>query len=330
MARWAKLDERISEDIAVADLLADNPLAIALFAMSLPRADVYGILPGDARSFRARVCPAAELTQAQVAAAIISLCDAGLYHAYIVNGRSYIYVRRFHRYQEVRWNRVGPPEHPLPECWEEPAGYAGPAGDCRTSPGPVPDESRTSPGPVPDQSGLARAPVDTDTEVVTDSENVNTLARACAHVGIAADAAPADPVFALPVTVNEDDGGNGQAKPKRSPKADDPISVALRELQPGFSAKRVRDYKALVTGALVDPNQHNRFGTSERSELLPLILQALANAPPETTTYPDKGFNDAMRAYDTAHGRGGQTWNSNPRRYQPAYPTGRQPGVIED
>jgi hypothetical protein len=177
MARWAKLDERISEDLAVADLLEANPLACALFMMSLPRCDVYGILPGDARSFRARVCPAAELSQAQVDEAVVALVGAGLYHAYAVNGRSYIYVRRFHRYQEVRWNRVGPPEHPLPACWEEPAGYAGPAGDCRTSPGPVPDQSRTSPGPVPDQSGLARAPVDTDSDTDSDTEREAVTSR---------------------------------------------------------------------------------------------------------------------------------------------------------
>jgi len=114
----------IAEDERQAELLEANPLAAALFLWALPAADAYGIIPGNPRKFAARVCPMAALPVSAIQAAIDDLCRAssdgkpGPWHLYHDEaGEPLIYIRNYHRYQEVGWARVGRPKHQLPHCW---------------------------------------------------------------------------------------------------------------------------------------------------------------------------------------------------------------------
>lgn len=174
MARWAKISERIGQDGVLAVLAEENLLAALLFTWSIPAADVYGLLPGDAREYRARVASAMCLLPEQVEEAVQAQVGAGLVVAYdLPEGGRGIYLRRYHRYQSVRWDRTGPPEQALPPAWEVPEeltkflasdtartmqrtpAYYGLADSptCAT-PGAVRDESGSSPGAVRDESRL--------------------------------------------------------------------------------------------------------------------------------------------------------------------------------
>lgn len=120
MNRYAKLWHKSGESPDIGEALETNPLAVSLFCLSLPRADLYGILPGEARRYRAAVAPAAILTADVVEEAIQEQERRGWVVRYADSaGETLLYIRHYHLYQEVRWrNGVGPPEHELPECWE--------------------------------------------------------------------------------------------------------------------------------------------------------------------------------------------------------------------
>ena len=122
MPRWAKISDAIAEDITVADMLstAKESRALALFLMSLPRADAYGVLPGEPRLFKARVCPAAQLSEGRIVEVINILEQQRLVVPFENDSGSHLYIRNYHRYQEIRWDRVGVPEIVMPEDWPPP------------------------------------------------------------------------------------------------------------------------------------------------------------------------------------------------------------------
>ncbi len=167
MRPWAKIAAKISEDEVVAELLEKNPLSVALFLMSLPHADIWGILPAKVQLFHSRVCPAAEISNRKIKNAIDLLVECGIYHKYEANGKELLYIRHYHRYQSVRIDRVGRPDYPLPDCWDGPPqmlqkvyGKSSIADisaqdEFKTSKneGNFPDQSRTTPGLLPDQNG---------------------------------------------------------------------------------------------------------------------------------------------------------------------------------
>ena len=121
MPKWAKLHERISASQQIADAYAANRDAPLLFMLMLPHADVYGILPGDARILRGRVCPLLPLTPKRIQAALESLHSVGLIVLYRDSeGKQLVWIRKWLDFQDVRWSRVGPPEYELPDDWEPP------------------------------------------------------------------------------------------------------------------------------------------------------------------------------------------------------------------
>ena len=85
--------------------------------MSLAHGGVYGLLPGNLRRFGALVCPLFGLTEAALQDRIDLLVTHDFYHTYEVDGKAFIWIRNYHHFQSVRWDRVGKPEQPLPEEW---------------------------------------------------------------------------------------------------------------------------------------------------------------------------------------------------------------------
>jgi len=123
--RYARLHHKAGESNEVAALLETEPLAVGLFFLSLARADVYGILPGDARQYRSHVAPAAILSPERVEAAIQAQERVGLVKRYQNGtGKPLLHILKYHEYQIIRWaNRIGPPENELPDWWEAPPGF---------------------------------------------------------------------------------------------------------------------------------------------------------------------------------------------------------------
>ncbi len=120
MPHYAQLYEQVGESKDIGLLLETNPLAASLFVISLARADLYGILPGDPRDYRTRVCPAAAVPVAEVEKALAVLAELHMYLPYEANEKRYIYVMQYHAYQQVRWDRTGRPGTPLPRAWSVP------------------------------------------------------------------------------------------------------------------------------------------------------------------------------------------------------------------
>ena len=123
MPRWVKLSENIAEDLTIADMLSNGAetRAALLFLMSLPRADLYGVLPGSPRLFKARVCPVARTGEKTIERALALLVDRGLVTPFINKGQQHLVITNYHKYQDVRWkNYVGPPKVKMPEDWQPP------------------------------------------------------------------------------------------------------------------------------------------------------------------------------------------------------------------
>lgn len=186
MTRWAKISERIGQDGRVCELAEQDPMAALLFTWSFVAADVYGILPGDPREYLARVAPALRIDIELAEAAIKAQENAGLIECYEgEDGRRLIYLPRYHRYQDVRWSRVGRPEQALPQSWTTPGPLlewlrSDKCDKCpedygltvtetghicvkRGNSRQLRDHSGSSPGPLPDHSRL-----DTDTDKDTE------------------------------------------------------------------------------------------------------------------------------------------------------------------
>jgi len=120
--RYARLYSKAGESPEVGALLEENPLSVALFFLSVARADLYGILPAEPRRYRTLVAPSAALPVADVEAALADQEAAGWIRRYEdSDGKPLLHIVNYHAMQCVRWrNGVGPPEHELPEWWEPP------------------------------------------------------------------------------------------------------------------------------------------------------------------------------------------------------------------
>ena len=122
--RFARLHAEAAESPDIGEVLEENPLAVALFFLSLARCDVYGILPAEPRRYRSKVAPAAVLPTATVALCLDEQEKRGWIRRYTDStGHELLHILKYHQFQEVRWtNRIGPPEHELPEWWIAPDG----------------------------------------------------------------------------------------------------------------------------------------------------------------------------------------------------------------
>lgn len=123
--RWAKLYAKAGENPDIGELLETEPVTVSLWFLAIARADVYGILPAEPRRFRATVAPAAIIATATVAQSLHSMETRGWIRRYTSStGEELLHILRYHELQDVRWtNRIGPPEHELPEWWEPPNGF---------------------------------------------------------------------------------------------------------------------------------------------------------------------------------------------------------------
>lgn len=121
MARpFAKLAVGSGADEKLGMIAERDGLGGMLFLLSIPEAYPYGILPGSPRAYRAQVIPAALVAEQEIQEAIDAQVEVGLLHRYEVGDKQYLYLRNYHRYQDVAWSRVRPSDYPLPSCWEVP------------------------------------------------------------------------------------------------------------------------------------------------------------------------------------------------------------------
>jgi hypothetical protein len=204
VSRWAKLHAKVSDSYDFADAHARDPNAALLFLLALPQADVFGVLPGHPGLLRGKLCGLLTLTDADVEIAFGVLCECGLVRAYADSkGRPMYIIPGYEQHQDVRWDRVGRPEHDLPADWE-------PSEDFTRAVDAAPkcvlaawmrDRSKTTPGVVPECSGLD-VDVDVDTEEDTDTERRS--------------AAPAEAVSADVGDEGQDGSTEGKPPRKRS------------------------------------------------------------------------------------------------------------------
>jgi hypothetical protein len=122
MSAYARLNERIavSEDWAI--MVRDDRLAAIIYVMSWPACNVYGVVVGSLFSFRAKVCPSLGLTDKALQKALDYLESHGFFVPFFDEERRYYWLPSWARQNDVRWDNVGPPDLPLPQCWEIPSG----------------------------------------------------------------------------------------------------------------------------------------------------------------------------------------------------------------
>jgi len=200
--RWAKLSVRVGQDARLCELAETNTLAALLFCWGLPAADLYGILPGDVREYASRVAPGLRVDDDEIAAAIDAQVEAGLLLRYEAGGKLLLYVCNYHKHQDVRWRRTGPPEYPLPAEWRIPrrlrellenhstdtpgdsTEYPGPAdfGLCATPTG-LSVELHGDSGIVQETPGDSGPDVDVDVDVETDVKETYDSLSADADAG---------------------------------------------------------------------------------------------------------------------------------------------------
>jgi hypothetical protein len=120
MHPWAKISSKIAESEQFADAANADLLAGVLFAMMLPQADLYGVIPGNLRVFIGKVCPLLDQPEAAIDAALTVLHDRGLIVRYEADGKQWVWLPKWNLHQDVRWTRTGPPDYPLPDGWTPP------------------------------------------------------------------------------------------------------------------------------------------------------------------------------------------------------------------
>lgn len=120
MHPWAKISSKIAESEQFADAANADLLAGVLFAMMLPQADLYGVIPGNLRLFIGKVCPLLDQPEAAIDAALTVLHDRGLIVRYEADGKQWVWLPKWNLHQDVRWTRTGPPDYPLPDGWTAP------------------------------------------------------------------------------------------------------------------------------------------------------------------------------------------------------------------
>ena len=117
MPRWAKITEEIGEDEKLCTLAKENTMAALLFTWSIPKADLYAIIAGSPSAYRARVCPAMDITKTAILECIAAQVRAGFVYPYECAGKPLLYIKNYHRHQTIKWDRVGTPKYELPPCW---------------------------------------------------------------------------------------------------------------------------------------------------------------------------------------------------------------------
>jgi hypothetical protein len=121
MPYYARIWSKLVEDEDVNELVALDPLAEVLRLWCIARADVYGVVPGNLAVFRGKVCPFLAISDRKLKKLTSLLQEKGFLRGYASGGRRYFFVANFHKYQDVKWERVGRPQYPLPPDWEPPA-----------------------------------------------------------------------------------------------------------------------------------------------------------------------------------------------------------------
>jgi hypothetical protein len=193
MAQWAKLHSKTAESQDVADLAAEDPLSALLFLMGLPQAAPWGVLPGSPALFRAKVCPLMDVSLEQVKTTLRLLVEHSMVIAYSGrDGKPLVAYTNWDEHQEMRWDRVGLPEHDLPPGYkpsasllaaiERPRKADAPAISASRwsefvapAPGAVEADSGSSPGVVRDNSG--RTPLlEVEVEVEIERQRLARLA----------------------------------------------------------------------------------------------------------------------------------------------------------
>ena len=104
MADWAKLHGKISESEDFTAVLNESPLAASLFLMGLPKAAPWGVLPGTAFAFKAKVCPMAQASLDEIQTALRLLEDHSMLTAYTGrNGKPLVYYSAWNDHQDRQW-----------------------------------------------------------------------------------------------------------------------------------------------------------------------------------------------------------------------------------
>jgi len=254
MPRWAKLSEAIAEDLTIGEMLSKpaDARAALLFLMSLPRADLYGILPGNPRLFKARVCPVSYITEGTVEKALTLLVENGMLKSFTDEGQTYLLIANYHKYQVVRWNNwVGPPTVRLPDDWEPPAGLVvfvkklSPEKVCPYM-AQIPALASFLPTTTVDYCSLPTTTVldvDVDVDAVTDVDTETTKAKACADSGAAPEKklTPQQKVIQLAWTAF---GFDGKPSVEASKKA--PGYSELTKLVQEHGIPKVKEWAAVI------------------------------------------------------------------------------------
>jgi len=121
MARtWAKIYKQAVNSDNLNKLLEAEPLAEALYWRLLATCTAYGRSPATPETFKARVCPWANISIDQIAHALDALEEHGLIRRYTVNPGTYLEVINWFQFQSVNWMFMDKPELPPPPDWDPP------------------------------------------------------------------------------------------------------------------------------------------------------------------------------------------------------------------
>jgi hypothetical protein len=302
--RYAKLAHKVGDNPDIGDTLDDNPRAVALFLISLARCDVYGILPADPRRYKIAVVPGSELTAEPIAEALDEQERRGWIRRYTDSaGTDLLHILKYHEFQDVRWPRVGPPEHELPDWWQPPEALmewlqtlaTGNNSAARRAWGVVLDRycgtyetaegSKPSPGVIRDKSGSS--PAYTQTQTQTQTQTHKDLLPSV-PVASDVDAAPADPA---PVVVSEPTPTATTRPPKQTPEQ---IEADIAELTAGFRNGDLEAVEAFLVMAATHRANRTLANTKRRAFLVDLL--AIRNLPEMTAEGFAHGIQAAVNA----------------------------------
>ena len=90
MSRKRSISSSIGSNPLMEDLAAHGALPCLLYTWAIPHADDWGRLSGDARQFRLTVCPALQISAAEVDEALTLIAEVGLWQRYQVGDQQVI------------------------------------------------------------------------------------------------------------------------------------------------------------------------------------------------------------------------------------------------
>jgi hypothetical protein len=90
MGRKRSIHSDISIDAKVSDLAVHGPLPLLLYTWAIPHADDWGRLLGEPKQFKLLVCPALDVSAAEIEEALNQIAEVGLWYRYQVDGKWYI------------------------------------------------------------------------------------------------------------------------------------------------------------------------------------------------------------------------------------------------